>query len=271
MLSDRQKQIYKVYKDCKGNCSEASKILGISRQGVSKTIRTIKAQSSRVIKSKTKNILFMSDMHAPYHHRDTLAFYKAIKSEFDLTDIKNVGDIVDNHMMSYHEYETEALGPREEYEEAKKTLKEVEKLFPEMTVSTGNHCFTKETEVRTQRGWLPVAEVTEADSILSMDENENSYWGTVDKVHEFDYEGQMLNWKSQVASLQVTPGHRVYHKSHGKYEGKVVISYAKDLASTFSLPCAANNTQPDISVSDDEIRLWGWLMTTLTMRSRVEL
>lgn len=95
------------------------------------------------------NILVMSDMHAPYHHPDTLAFYRAVRDEFGITVVKNVGDIVDNHMMSYHEYETDALGPREEFVEARKTLQQLERIFPEMTITLGNHCSLNQRKAKT--------------------------------------------------------------------------------------------------------------------------
>lgn len=259
MLTKKQRKLLRVFEKT-GTVTKTAQILGVSHQYVSKELQRI--QEREILHTQNnKRFLVMSDAHFPYHHRDTFRFYKAVKDAYQITDVKHAGDLVDNHMMSYHEYETDALGPREEYSRARECLQELEETFPEMTISLGNHCFTPDTEIFTQRGWVSATDVREGDTVLSLNEEENTRWSLVDKVHCLSHEGDMLEWNTAISSLKVTPDHRIYHKPHGKYKGPMRISYAKDIAPSFSLPCAGMNDSKGIEVSDTEIRLWGWLMT----------
>jgi len=87
-----------------------------------------------------KNCLFISDTHAPFHHKDTLSFLTAVKDAYDIEIAKSVGDIVDNHASSFHPIEYGTLSAKEEHTRAKKFVQQMNELFPEMTVSIGNHC-----------------------------------------------------------------------------------------------------------------------------------
>lgn len=259
MLTRKQRKLLKVFEKA-GTVTKTAQILGVSHQYVSKELQKIHKKGAEEPRTR-KRFLVMSDSHFPYHHRDTLKFYQEVKEAYQITDVKHVGDIVDNHMMSYHEYETDALGPREEYLKARECLQELEDLFPEMTISLGNHCFTPDTEVLTEGGWLAAEEVQKTDKVLTLDENSNAEWQGVDSVHNLYHKGPMLSWNTQVSSLCVTPGHRILHKPFGKYDGPMKISYARDISMNFALPCAATSKLEDHPITDDEIRLWGWLMT----------
>lgn len=85
------------------------------------------------------NTIFISDTHAPYHHRDTIPFLEAIKDVYAIEIAKHVGDLTDNHFSSYHEIEPGALSGVEELKQAKVFVKELEELFPEMVIVEGNH------------------------------------------------------------------------------------------------------------------------------------
>ena len=93
-----------------------------------------------VVVSETKsNRLVISDLHLPYHHRDAFDFLEAVSKEFDCEEILNTGDVIDNHQGSYHESEPDAPDAETEYELAKVFAMELEGLFPEMTITSGNH------------------------------------------------------------------------------------------------------------------------------------
>ena len=53
---------------------------------------------------KNKRILVISDMHIPYHHKDSIKFLKEIKKEFKPDKIINIGDSVDFHAISTVSY-----------------------------------------------------------------------------------------------------------------------------------------------------------------------
>lgn len=50
-----------------------------------------------------------------------------------------IGDLVDNHAISYHEHDPDGFSPKDEIIEAKKRLKGWFKAFPEVYLCLGNH------------------------------------------------------------------------------------------------------------------------------------
>ena len=50
-------------------------------------------------------ILLISDMHIPYHHKDTLKFLQYLKDKYQPTRIICLGDEVDGHSLSFHDHD----------------------------------------------------------------------------------------------------------------------------------------------------------------------
>ena len=92
-----------------------------------------------VIFSKNGNFLVIPDMHIPYHHQDSVDFLIAVYNKYECVHVLNTGDITDNHAGSFHESETDALSPEDEYKETCSFLQELEEVFPQMDITTGNH------------------------------------------------------------------------------------------------------------------------------------
>ena len=84
-------------------------------------------------------IMVISDTHAPYHHSDAMRFILACAEDIEPNLILHVGDISDNHTVSYHESETDAYSPMDELERAIEFCQELESHFPKMLISEGNH------------------------------------------------------------------------------------------------------------------------------------
>ena len=93
-----------------------------------------------VILSDEGNTLVISDLHIPYTHQDSFDFLWQVKNAYDCNDLTlNVGDVFDHHRGSYHESEPDALDAETEYSETKKKAGELQEMFPEMVITTGNH------------------------------------------------------------------------------------------------------------------------------------
>ncbi len=84
-------------------------------------------------------VLVISDMHHPYAHPDTVEFLSAVKKELKPDKVICVGDECDFHAISYHDKDPNLFSPAQELEAAKKRLKPIYKLFPEVTVLNSNH------------------------------------------------------------------------------------------------------------------------------------
>ena len=88
---------------------------------------------------KNKRILVISDMHIPYHHKDSIKFLKEIKKQFKPDRIINIGDSLDFHAISMHDSNPDLYSAGQELTEARKYIKELENIFPKMILLHSNH------------------------------------------------------------------------------------------------------------------------------------
>ena len=86
-----------------------------------------------------KRILVISDMHIPYHHKDSIEFLREIKKEYKPDMIVNIGDLLDFHAISMHEHNPDLFSAGHELKEARKYIKELEDIFPKMVEVDSNH------------------------------------------------------------------------------------------------------------------------------------
>ena len=49
-------------------------------------------------------VLVISDLHIPYHHKDSFDFLREIKKQFKPDFVVNIGDLLDFHAISFHEH-----------------------------------------------------------------------------------------------------------------------------------------------------------------------
>jgi len=86
-----------------------------------------------------KRILVISDLHIPYHREDSFEFLKEIKKEYKPDTIVNIGDEIDCHALSFHDHNPDLASAGHELVRAKDFIKELELIFPEMTLLDSNH------------------------------------------------------------------------------------------------------------------------------------
>lgn len=84
-------------------------------------------------------ILFIADSHAPYHHRDLLAFYKAVRDKYIPELVVHGGDEVDNHALSMHDSDSNLNAAGPELHEARKFMGALAEIFPKMELVESNH------------------------------------------------------------------------------------------------------------------------------------
>ena len=87
-----------------------------------------------------KNTLCVACTHIPFEHKDYLAFCQRIYKAFNCSRVVHLGDLVDNHSISYHEHDPSGWAPADEMKEADKHLKKWFKAFPKVSLCRGNHC-----------------------------------------------------------------------------------------------------------------------------------
>ena len=84
-------------------------------------------------------ILFISDMHIPYHHKAVIPFLAGLKTRYEPTRVVCLGDELDKHAMSFHDSDPDLPSAGDELKRALPTIRIIEELFPEMDLVDSNH------------------------------------------------------------------------------------------------------------------------------------
>jgi len=84
-------------------------------------------------------ILFISDMHIPYHHVDTIAFLKHLKVKYNPTRVICLGDELDKHALSYHDSDPDLPSAGDELKKSLPVIQELFEIFPTMDIIESNH------------------------------------------------------------------------------------------------------------------------------------
>lgn len=89
---------------------------------------------------KKKHIVgIIADTHLPYEHRDYLQFCLDTFSDKKCSVFVHIGDLVDNHSISYHEHNPDLWSPSQEMEIVDSKLEEWFNAFPKLYLCRGNH------------------------------------------------------------------------------------------------------------------------------------
>jgi predicted phosphodiesterase len=87
-----------------------------------------------------RNVLVISDLHLPFEHKYALEFCQRIQKEFNCEEeVVCIGDLVDNHSISYHEHDPDGWSPEDEMEQVDRKLQKWFNAFPKVKLCRGNH------------------------------------------------------------------------------------------------------------------------------------
>lgn len=85
------------------------------------------------------NVLAIGDLHLPFTHPKYLRFCKSVQKKYKCTKTVFIGDIIDNHGISYHESDPNGMSAGDELKLAQKLIRPWVKAFPKASVTMGNH------------------------------------------------------------------------------------------------------------------------------------
>lgn len=85
------------------------------------------------------NTLILPDTHIPFHHPNLLPWVREIAHDYKVKRVCHVGDIVDNHAISFHDHDPDGMSPGDELIAARKELTRWVKAFPNVHCAVGNH------------------------------------------------------------------------------------------------------------------------------------
>lgn len=127
--------------------------LGVARSTVSDHLRKVfgqkvveekKPSSKFSVRKEDKTednsrILFISDMHIPYHHQDLIPFLQYLKDKHNPTRVICLGDELDKHALSYHDSDPDLPSAGDELRKSLPVIKELYDMFPTMDIIESNH------------------------------------------------------------------------------------------------------------------------------------
>lgn len=90
-------------------------------------------------KEDNSRILFISDLHIPYHHPDSFDFLRYLKDKYKPTRVICLGDELDKHSLSYHDSDPDLYSAGHELEVSIAFIQELEEIFPKMDILESNH------------------------------------------------------------------------------------------------------------------------------------
>lgn len=85
------------------------------------------------------NILVIGDTHLPFTHKHYLNFCQRVRDKHGCETIVHIGDLVDNHAMSFHDTDPDGYSAGKEHELAQKALRDWTQAFPTVYGLLGNH------------------------------------------------------------------------------------------------------------------------------------
>lgn len=127
------------------------------------------------------------------------------------------------------------------------------KKFPVPTLYDVSGCHSADTEVLTSDGWVPHPEVTLNHNVACFDpKTETMSYQAPEKIWEYDYDGEMYNFKSPSYDALVTPNHRMiirpvwnkYRKVVGSGKGRPFKYSQYDWNFTHAAECTGNFIMP---------------------------
>jgi metallophosphoesterase superfamily enzyme len=95
-----------------------------------------------------ENILVIPDLHIPFEHPKALKFVSDIKKEYDCKKIIQIGDLTDQYCFSRYVHDPDSMKTRDEIKISKKKIRSWVKEFPELIITTGNHCVRIQKRIR---------------------------------------------------------------------------------------------------------------------------
>ena len=97
------------------------------------------ANCLHTLASKSEVVGVIGDTHEPFCHKDYLGFVSKQFEKHGVTKVVHIGDLVDNHAISRHISEPNAMGAELEYERTLEGVARWAARFPDATLIQGNH------------------------------------------------------------------------------------------------------------------------------------
>jgi DNA polymerase elongation subunit (family B) len=133
------------------------------------------------------------------------------------------------------------------------------------------NCIDDKSEILTNNGWKNINNISEKDLALSLNIFNNNYeFVPIEKIHKYDYNGDLVYYEHRRINFAVTPNHKfpmVLKRNGGTWSNKEKIidfEYADSIPKErrgFILGSNGYKNGKTDYFSDEEIELCGWIIT----------
>ena len=96
-------------------------------------------EDEEVTDHDNSRILFISDMHIPYHHPNLINFLQMLKDRYNPTRVICLGDETDKHALSFHDSDPDLMSAGDELRAALPVIAQIHEMFPVMDLVDSNH------------------------------------------------------------------------------------------------------------------------------------
>ncbi len=147
-ISNWQANALKLYYTNLVSGREIAKLIKIPKSTVSDFLRKYeefkRGEAAEQIKPAevvhdNSRILFISNMHIPYHHKGMLDFLSGLKEKYKPTRIICLGDECDAHALSFYSSDPDLRSAGDELKDVLPVISELYKMFPKMDIVDSNH------------------------------------------------------------------------------------------------------------------------------------
>lgn len=184
---------------------EISDTVGIPKSTVSDFLRKQRIELD-IVREDNSRILFISDLHIPYHHEEALEFLSKLKLKYDPTRVVCLGDELDKHSLSFHDSDPDLDSAGKELEKALPAVRELHKMFPTMDLLKSNHGSLVYRKAK--HHGIPVKYIKSYNDVLEV--------------------GDGWKWHNDLV-LELPDGQKVY-AHHGKLSSAVRVSQAMGMS-----------------------------------------
>lgn len=91
------------------------------------------------LKGDPNNVIVIGDTHEPFCKEGYLEFCREVQEKYNCGTVVHIGDLVDNHAMSYHEHDPQGRSIGDEHSLALRNCKRWYHTFPNVKICIGNH------------------------------------------------------------------------------------------------------------------------------------
>lgn len=153
----------------------------------------------------TTNVLIIGDLHEPFTLEGYLEFCIETYKKYKCTHVIFIGDIIDNHAVSYHESDADGMSAGDELDIAIESIQKWYKAFPKAEVIIGNH--DRLVMRKASTGGIPKRWIRDFQSVLGVYQWTFSERRVYDGVQYIHGEGGTARARAKKDLMSTVQGH----------------------------------------------------------------